>query len=92
MFLLTAKSREIAFRFLSISFGIYTVAALGFKVILAAALTSEASKISNEAFKADAPVAIKAFVNNYLIFGIIGAVLSSVALIIGLIPGRKKEF
>ena len=38
------------------------------------------------------PVAIKAFVNNYLIFGIIGAVLSSVAFIIGLIPGRKKEF
>ena len=65
---------------------------LGFKVILAAALTSEASKISNEALKADAPVAIKAFVNNYLIFGIIGAVLSSVAFIIGLIPGRKKEF
>ena len=91
MFVLTAKSQELAFRFFSITFGIYTIAAFGFKVILTSALTAEVNKLSESPLKAEGPKVIKAFVNNFLIFGITGAALSTIALLIGLLGRGSKE-
>lgn len=91
MYLLTAKSRELAFRFFSITFGIYTVAAFGFKVIITSAMTISIEKLAEGQLKAEAPTVVKSFVNNFLLFGMAGAILSTIALLLGLLGRGNKE-
>ena len=91
MYLLTAKSREMAFRFLTIIFGSYTIIALGYKVIVSAAMTTAISKLDPGPLKEQAPAVAKAFTNNFVIFGVAGALLSLASLIIGLTGKSKKE-
>ena len=91
MYALTAKSRELTFRFFSIVLGIYTFVALGYKVIITAALNSAITKISDSTLKTEAPAIAKAFENKFVLFGVSGVVLSLLFLIIGLRGGRTKE-
>lgn len=91
MYLLTAKSRELAFRFFSITFGIYTVAAFGFKVMITSAMTISIEKLAEGQLKAEAPTVVKSFVNNFLLFGMAGAILSTIALLLGLLGRGNKE-
>ncbi|MEN9736083.1 MAG: hypothetical protein RL129_793 [Actinomycetota bacterium] len=63
MYALTAKSRELAFRFFSITFPL----------------------------KVAAPAVAKSFENNFLLFGLAGAILSTLALLIGLLGKGQKE-
>ena len=91
MFTLVAKSRESAFRFFSIVFGIYTIAAFGYKVIISSAMTVAISKLADGPLKDEAPAIAKSFANNFLLFGIAGAVLSTLALIFGLLGKTQKE-
>ena len=91
MYALTAKSRELTFRFFSIVLGIYTFVALGYKVIITAALNSAITKISDSTLKAEAPAIAKAFENKFVLFGVSGVVLSLLFLIIGLRGGRTTE-
>lgn len=91
MYSLTAKSRELTFRFFSVALGIYTFVALGYKVIISAALKSTISKISDPVLKAQAPMIAKTFENKFVIFGITGVVLSLLFLLIGLLGKRSKE-
>ena len=91
MYLLTAKSQSIAFRFLTIIFGSYTIISLGYKVIVGTALTSAISKLESGPIKDSAPAVAKAFTNNFIVFGLIGALLSVLTLILGLLGNEKRE-
>jgi hypothetical protein len=91
MYLLTAKSREFAFRFFTIIFGCYTIVAFGYKVIVTAALTNAVSKLDSGILKDQAPAVVKTFTSNFIIFGVIGALLSILSLIVGLIGRSAKE-
>lgn len=91
MFTLVAKSREYAFRFFTIAFGLYTIAAFGYKVIISSAMTVAIDKLSDGPLKDNGPAVAKSFANNFLIFGLAGAVLSTLALLIGLLGKGQKE-
>jgi hypothetical protein len=91
MYILVAKSRDLAFRFFTIIFGSYTIIALGYKVIVSAALTTAISKLDSGPLKTEAPNIAKVFINNFVYFGIVGALLSVISLIIGLTGKTEKE-
>jgi hypothetical protein len=91
MYLLTAKSRALAFRFFTIIFGSYTIVAFGYKVIVSSALTTAINKLEDGPLKDGAPAVAKSFTDNFLILGIAGAALSVISLIIGLLGKDIKE-
>ena len=91
MYLLTAKSRSSAFRFLTIIFGSYTIISLGYKVIVGTALTTAISKLESGTLKESAPAIAKSFTNNFLVFGLTGALLSVVTLLLGLFGNERRE-
>jgi flagellar biosynthesis protein FlhB len=91
MYALTAKSRELAFRFFSITFGVYTVIAFGYKVIITSAMNAAIANLEDGPLKVAAPAVAKSFENNFLLFGLAGAILSTLALLIGLLGKGQKE-
>jgi len=91
MYLLTAKSRSSAFRFLTIIFGSYTIISFGYKVIVGTALTTAISKLESGPLKVSAPAIAKSFTNNFLVFGLTGALLSILSLLLGLLGNERRE-
>ena len=91
MYMLTAKSKELAFRFFAISFGTYTVVAFGYKVIITAAMDAAIKKITDSDLMTLAPAIAKNFESKFVLFGVIGAGLSLFFLLAGLLTKTNKE-
>ena len=91
MYMLTAKSKELAFRFFAIAFGTYTVVAFGYKVIITAAMAAAIKKITDPNLMSAAPAIVKNFEGKFVLFGVIGAGLSLFFLLAGLLTKSNKE-
>ena len=70
MYMLTAKSKELAFRFFAIAFGTYTVVAFGYKVIITAAMAAAIKKITDPNLMSAAPAIVKNFEGKFVLFEI----------------------